>query len=99
MAARRPFRFRNPISLTGFEHGATLVTLEAGVVFGTFMATGFHIAGMVEGHEPNWGADEQVVVFSAITFVALWEWRAARRPAVKHYDADGIEILPPERRT
>ena len=85
--------------MTGFEDGATLVKLEAGVVFGTFMATGFHIAGMVAGHEPNWGADEQVVVFSAITFVALWEWRAARRPAVKHYDADEIEILPPERRT
>jgi hypothetical protein len=45
--------------------------------------------------EPSWDADEQVVVFSAVAFVGLWEWHVARRPAVRHYDADEIEILPP----
>ena len=73
--------------------------LEAGIVFGLFIAIGFHIAGMVTGHEPSWGADKQVVILAAVAFVALWEWRSARRPAVRHYDADEIEILPPQRRT
>jgi hypothetical protein len=45
--------------------------------------------------EASWNADEHVVIFSAVAFIALWEWRAARRPAVKHYDADEIEIIPP----
>jgi membrane protein implicated in regulation of membrane protease activity len=72
-----------------------LVKLEAGIIVGLFLAIGFHVAGMVAGHEPSWNADEQVVIFSAVAFVALWEWRVARRPAVKHYDADEIEILPP----
>ena len=37
-----------------------LVKLEAGFVFGLFIAIGFHIAGMVAGHEPSWAADERV---------------------------------------
>lgn len=74
-----------------------LVKLEAEIVFGLFIAIGFHIAGMVAGHEPSWAADEQVVIFSAVAFIGLWEWRSARRPAVKHYDVDEIEILPPDR--
>ena len=74
-----------------------LVKLEAGIVVGLFAAIAFHIAGMIAGHEPSWNADEQVVIFSGVAFIALWEWRAARKPAVRHYDADEIEILPPNR--
>jgi membrane protein implicated in regulation of membrane protease activity len=73
-----------------------LVKLEAGIVFGLVAAIAFHIAGMIAiGREPSWNADEQVVIFAAVAFIALWEWRVARKPAVKHYDADDIEILPP----
>jgi hypothetical protein len=59
------------------------------------IAISFHVAGMVAGHEPSWDADEQVVIFSAVAFLGLWEWRAARKPSVRHYDADEIEIPPP----
>ena len=72
-----------------------LVKLEAGIVVGLFAAIAFHIAGMIAGHEPSWNADEQVVIFSGVAFIALWEWRAARKPAVRHYDADEIEICRP----
>jgi membrane protein implicated in regulation of membrane protease activity len=75
-----------------------LVKLVAAIVFGLFLAIGFHLASMIAlGHEPSWDADEQVVIFSAVAFVALWEWRAARKPAVRHYDADEIEIIPSEK--
>jgi len=89
-----PFLYQWLANHEGFT--LELVKLEAGIVFGLFLAIGFHITSMIAiGHEPSWNADEQVVVFSAVAFVALWEWRSARRPAVKHYDADEIEILPP----
>ena len=88
-----PLAFRWPASHEGLT--LALVKLEAGIVFGLFVAIGFHIAGMIAGHEASWNADEHVVIFSAVAFIALWEWRAARKPAVKHYDADEIEILPP----
>jgi hypothetical protein len=49
-----------------------LVKLEAGIVVGLFAAIAFHIAGMIAGHEPSWNADEQVVIFSGVAFIALW---------------------------
>ena len=88
-----PLLFRWLATHEGFT--LALVKLEAAIVVGLFVAIGFHIVGMVAGHEPSWEADERIVIFSAVAFIALWEWRAARKPAVRHYDADEIEIIPP----
>ena len=89
-----PMLFRLLASHEGFT--LELVKLEAEIVLGLFIAIGFHIVSMIAlGHEPSWSADEQVIIFSSVAFLGLWEWRAARRPAVRHYDADEIEILPP----
>lgn len=42
-------------------------------------------------------ADFRIIGMSTLAFIWFWERRAAREPAVTHYEGDEIEIIPPDR--